>query len=72
MKLKLKLALNTFLVVMVAIESENKDIVATSISKERNMFVAPRDFYTMLLKNMENIQYQLMEVLGIDLKHVSF
>ena len=28
----------------VAIESETKNIVATSISKERNMFVVPRDF----------------------------
>ena len=55
----------------VAIESETKNIVATSISKERNMLVASRDFYTMLLKNMENIQYQLMEVLGIH-KHVNF
>ena len=55
----------------VAIESETKNIVATSISKERNMFVASRDFYTMLLKNMENTQYQLMEVLGIR-KHVNF
>ena len=53
----------------VAIESETKNIVATSISKERNMLVASRDFYTMLLKNMENIQYQLMEVFGIH-KHV--
>ena len=32
----------------VAIEPETKNIVATSISKERNMFVASRDYYQML------------------------
>ena len=41
----------------VAIEYETKNIVAINISKERNIFVAESGFYTMLLKNMENIQY---------------
>ncbi len=39
------------------IESVTNNIVAiTPISNKRNMFVAPRGFYTMLLKSMVNIQ----------------
>ena len=42
----------------VAIEPETKNIIAINISKERNMFVAERDFYPKLWMNMANIQFQ--------------
>jgi len=41
----------------VAIEYETKNIVAINISKELNMFVAPRDFYTTLQKTVANILF---------------
>ena len=56
----------------VAIESETKNIVATSISKERNMFVASRGFYITLQKTMANIRFQQTVVLGIHLKPATF
>ena len=55
----------------VAIGYETKTIVAINISKERNMFVASRDFYTVLLKDMENTQYLQTVAHGIR-KHVNF
>jgi putative transposase len=41
-----------FIWLWIAIEPETKNIVAINISKERNMFVAERDFYIVLLKCM--------------------
>ena len=55
----------------IAIEPENRQILAVSISKERNMFVAERDSYQTWSKIMEIIQYPLTVVLGIH-KPVSF
>ena len=45
----------------IAIENDNREILQISISKERNMFVAER-FIQSLIRNMENILFQLMVV----------
>jgi len=56
----------------VAIKSVTKNIVAIIISKERKMFVASRDFYTILQRTMTNTQFPQMTELGIHLKPASF
>ena len=56
----------------VAIKSVTKNIVAIIISKERKMFVASRDFYTILQRTMTNTQFPQMTELGIHHKPASF
>jgi putative transposase len=48
----------------VAIDPENKEVLALSVSKERNMLIAER-FLSELAKAREKHQFQRMEVIGI-------